>query len=144
MESGRTVKSAWVVTWQWMGNHARVDDEKRFVTALNYRWTTERVRALLEQLYIALEYSPWDKAGVAKNQRSNPYPAKAVSASEVHCGHNPWLRAQRVRNLSVTLDGDGTHKLSWYELPHRSRTKDPSELVPVSLSVCYGKETQTR
>ncbi len=135
----RTLKSAWVVTWEWVGNHARVDEERRLVTALNYRWTSERVRALLEQLYVALEYSPWDKAAVAKSQRNNPYPAKAVSWSEVHCGHNPWLRAQRVRNLSVVVNDDGTHDLSWHELPHGSTTKTPAGVVPVRLCVRYGK-----
>ncbi|SRR6266571_5943205 len=120
MKATRSLRSAWIVTWEWAGDHARVDEEKRFVTALNYRWTGERVRNLLEQLYIALEYGPWDKAAVAKSKRNNPYPAVSVPPGEVHCGHNPWLRARRVRNLEVVFNGDGTHQLRWDELSRAS------------------------
>jgi len=112
----RLLKSAWIVTWDWMGDHAKVDEEKCFVTVLNYRWSNERVRDLLEQLYIALNYSPWDKTAVAKTKKNNPYPAKVISSREIHCGHNPLLRARRVRNLKVVLDVDGKQKLDWIEL----------------------------
>jgi hypothetical protein len=56
---------------------------------------------------------------VAKTPRSNPYPAHCVQHGEVHCGHNPWLRARRVQNVRVVRRADGTHKLEWDELPAR-------------------------
>lgn len=120
MHTTRPLKSAWVVTWEWSGDHARVDEEKRVVTVLNYRWTGEKVRDLVEQLYIALDYSPWDKASVAQNKRSNPYPAELGALGEVHCGHNPWLRGRKVRNIQVVVNDDGTYQTRWEEI---SRTK---------------------
>lgn len=116
MQTTRPLRSAWLVTWEWAGDHARVDEEKKVVTVLNYRWSGEKVRDLVEQLYIALEYSPWDKAGVAQNKRRNPYPAE-LARGEVHCGHNPWLRGRMVRNFQVIISDDGTHQTTWDEIP---------------------------
>ena len=116
MQTTRSLKSAWLVTWEWVGDHARVDEEKKLVAVFNYRWSGKKVFDLVEQLYIALEYGLWDKIGVARNKRSNPYPAELGAKGEVHCGHNPSLRARRVRNFRVVVNDDGTHQKSWEEI----------------------------
>ena len=116
MQSTRSVKSAWLVTWEWVGDHARVDEEKRVVTVLNYRWSAKKVRDLVEQLDVALEYGPWDKVGVARNKRSNPYPAELGALGEVRCGHNPSLRGRRVHNFRVVVNDDGTNQTRWEEI----------------------------
>ena len=129
MQSTRPLKTAWLITWEWAGDHARVDEEKKVVAVLNYRWTGKKVRDLVEQLYIAFEYSDLDKAGVAQNKCSNPYPAKFGTLNnipwqgEVDCGHNPWLHARRVRNFHVVVNDDGTHQTRWDEIP---RPKPPT------------------
>jgi hypothetical protein len=117
MMAPRPLKSAWVVTWEWIGEHAAVEETRRVVTVLNYRWTTEKVRDLIEQMYVASEYSLSEKTRIARDRRTNPYRAKVASAREVHCGHNPWLRARFVRNFQCLSKDDGTYLPHWEELP---------------------------
>src|SRR3954467_8521872 len=114
------MKSAWVVTWEWMGDHARVEEQKRLVTVLNYRWSYGRVLEFVEQLYVVLVYTPFDKANVARREKSNPYRA-TYESGEVHCGHNPWLRARRVSDLETVRRRDGMYELLWKEPPPRKR-----------------------
>jgi hypothetical protein len=122
MRSTRPLKTAWLVTWEWIGDHARVKDEKKVVALFNYRWSGERVRDFVEQIYVALEFSDWSKVGVARNQRDNPYRAQFGTLNgrlwhgEVSCGHNPWLRARQVRNFEVVIDDDGTNHTRWEEI----------------------------
>jgi hypothetical protein len=131
MQSTRILKTAWLITWEWAGDHARVDEAKRVAAVLNYRWGGDKVRELVEQLYAAIEYNAWDKAGVAQNNRSNPYPARFGNLDnnipwlgEVHCGHNPWLHARRVRNFQVVIEDDGTKQTRWEEIPRPKLPKD--------------------
>lgn len=93
-----------------------LDEEKKLVAMFNYLWSSKKVFVLAERLYIALEYGLWDNVGVARNKRSNPYSAELGARDEVHCGHNPSLRARRVRNFRVVVNDDGTHQTSWEEI----------------------------
>ena len=134
MKTSSPLKSAWLITWEAAGEHARVNDEKKVVAVLNYRWTGRKVREFVEQLYASLEYSPSDKVRVARKSLDNPYPAQFGQAggapwpAEVLCGHNPWLRARCVKNLRVVVGDDGVHHLEWDELPRpRKNLKPPNE-----------------
>lgn len=119
-------KSAWLVTWDWAGDHARVEDE--VVAVLNYREAPEKVRRFVEQLYASLTYSAREKLLVAKTRKSNPYPAMFGSIGgiswqgQITCGHNPWLFARMVRNLRVEIDDNGDEKLIWDEVPKPNPT----------------------
>lgn len=123
MKATRHLKSCWLITWEWSGEHARVEDKTRVVALLNYRWTGAKIREFVEQLYAALTYHAWDKAAVANNRRSNPYPAKygrlgnVEWLEETFCGDNPWLHARRVKNLVVTVEDDGSETVVWEEKP---------------------------
>ena len=105
MQSTRPLRSAWLVTWEGVGNHAAVDEDKKIIAILNYRWTGERVREFVEQFHIATTSNPWDKSALAYDKRSNPYPALFGTiqgipwSGEVFCGHNPWIYARKVKNL---------------------------------------------
>jgi hypothetical protein len=122
MQSPRPLKSAWLITWEGIGAHARTDKRGGVVAILNCRWTGQKVREFVEQFYIALTCGAWDKLALAHDKRSNPYPALFGTirgipwSGEVICGHNPWLHARGVRNLRVTINDDNT-QASWEDVP---------------------------
>lgn len=123
MQSLGPLKTAWLVTWVGTEPHARVEKEKQIVAVLNYRWTGERVRSLVEQLYLSSENSVWEMIKAARNRRENPYPAEFERfqgipwRDSIHCGHNPSLHARKVRNLRVVVLEDGSSKPDWDEIP---------------------------
>ncbi len=111
MKTSSPLKSAWLITWEAAGEHARVNDEKKVVAVLNYRWTGRKVREFVEQLYASLEYSPSDKVRVARKSLDNPYPAQFGQA-----GGAPWLREtlqsvldQTWPHIEIILVDDGSH-----------------------------------
>lgn len=97
--------SAWVVTWEWVGDHAK--RKQKVVAILNPRWGDQRVRDYVELIYSVLEYHPLDQLRCARNSKNNPYPAQFEIidgipwGGSIICGHNPWLHARKVRNLRV-------------------------------------------
>ena len=110
---------AWLVTWEWAGDHAKVDDP--IVAIFNPRWSTSRIRELVELLYANTCYSLSERLGYANNRSFNPYPAEFESFSgvsfegRIHCGHNPWLYARKVKNLRVADRNSDHEQLLWSE-----------------------------
>lgn len=53
----------------------------------------------------------------------NPYPAQfgmlnnVLWGGEITCGHNPWLLARLVDELTVEADADGKERATWKERP---------------------------
>ena len=123
MQSKPPLKTAWQVTWEWSGDHARVEKERSIVAVLNYRWTGERVRSLVEHLYLSYEKSVWEMVAVARNKHVNPYPAEFEFVEGIRCqrlircGHNPSLYARLVHNLRVVAHDDGKLETTWDERP---------------------------
>jgi hypothetical protein len=113
---------AWLVTWEWCGDHARREDT--IAAVFNPRLGAERVRELVEFIY-ASEYSIAERLALARGG-PNPYPAEFVSINgvrwqgEMLCGHNPYLRARLVDDLAVERNVDGKEILSWKERPQPS------------------------
>lgn len=119
MQRGRRAQmKAWLVTWEWLGDHAKRDEVLAGV--FNPRWGAERVRELVEFIY-AQEYSLGERANLARG-RANPYPAEFGTlggkpwSGEIYCGHNPFLRARLVDSLSIERV-DGKEKATWQERP---------------------------
>jgi hypothetical protein len=103
-----SAKSAWLVTWD---GTSPPDD--RVVAVLNHRLGRNRVREIVEQMYVILAgYGHAEKLTCAISAKSNPYPALLTNFERITCGHNPWLYARRVTNLSVQ---EG--RLVWTEPP---------------------------
>ena len=113
-------KTAWLTTWEWIGDHAR--RENKVVAVTNYRKSGDYVRNLVEQLYIANTSSAVEMASYAKDASTNPYPAEFHRVrgvpwhGRIHCGGNPHLYARKVKNLRTVQDG-GEVKLEWDEIP---------------------------
>jgi hypothetical protein len=109
---------AWLVTWEWVGNHAKRD--KKVATIFDSRLLPERVRSVVEVLYAQETYTMSEKiAAFVGNGKRNPYPAEFLRLDgvpwngEIHCGHNPYLRARLVDDLTIERGLDGTESASW-------------------------------
>ncbi len=110
--------SAWLVTWEHGGNHAR--PEREIAAILNPRWSGERVRDHVEWIYANATFSLAERVAYAKHKSFNPYPAEfdrlrgAPWSGRITCGHNPYLYARLVDDLRVFHD-DGEGSVSWKE-----------------------------
>jgi len=115
----RRLMKAWLVTWEWDGEHAKVDNPVAAI--LNSRTSAERVRELVEFIYVNEAFSLSERLAYAKNKNNNPYPAKFGSIDDSHwqgqvfCGDNPFLYARPVEDLHVEDDGSPEGKLVWRE-----------------------------
>ena len=115
--------TAWLVTWEWLGDHA--DPGDRIVAIFNYRYGGRRVRDLVEHLYASYKYDVNDKLGIARKKNTNPYRAQFARfggidwMGRVTCGHNPFLYARLVDGLRV----DAHDGLRWKERPVPERLK---------------------
>jgi hypothetical protein len=128
---------AWLVTWEWSGDRAK--RYNKVAAIFNPRFGEDRVRQLVEFIYLSAEYSLSERMGFAKDPKHNPYPAEFGSLDgvpwrgEINCGHNPYLFARLVDDLTVEADAHGNEKPSWKErgYPKGKRTDPPThkELV---------------
>jgi hypothetical protein len=111
--------SAWLITWEKFGGH--VKKPRNIVAILNPRLGHQRVRELLELLYVNHVFTLSEKIGYAKNKIFNPYPAEYGSTNgikwigRITCGHNPFLEAKLVKNLIVSRKGNKEH-ITWVEI----------------------------
>jgi hypothetical protein len=111
--------SAWLITWESMGNH--VETPNKIAVILDPRMKPDRVKTIIELLYVNEEYSLSDRISYAKSKRNNPYPAEydAIGGvkwqGRITCGHNPWLEARLVDNLKVRLDDNGEEQIIWVD-----------------------------
>jgi hypothetical protein len=117
-------KKAWLVTWEWAGEHARV--EERIVAVFPPQLSGHRVLELVDHIHAVLKYTPRERMAWALNPKANPYPAQfgqvyngeGTWLGEITCGDNPWLRARLVDDLVIDDDNpQGT----WKERPRPKR-----------------------
>jgi len=112
---------AWLVTWEWIGDHAK--SEEKVASVLDARLSGARVREFVEFLYVSQNSSTGEKIAWARNKKLNPYPARfgALDGIEwqgqIECGHNPWLFARLVDDLAMEVDAQGHEKVTWKERP---------------------------
>jgi hypothetical protein len=109
--------TAWVVRWDWAGDHAKV--KQPIAAILPSQLGPETVRRLVETLYAAREYTPAEMLEASRRNGFNPYRAtfgscpvtledgsttQATWQGEVLCGHNPYLVARKAIVRSVGDD----------------------------------------
>ena len=110
---------AWLITWNQSGNHEQMDDT--IAAILNYSLPAEKVREIVELLYVNRYASLSERLTYARDRKNNPYPAEfdttdGVSGNTgITCGHNPWLYARIVENIILNIAIDGKESLSWKE-----------------------------
>jgi hypothetical protein len=112
---------AWLITWEWVGEHVKVDNE--IAAILNSRLSSKKVIEIIELLYMNASYTFSEQLAYVKNKRKNPYPpyygtlGNIPWLGEIYCGHNPYLYARQVRNLRVQADEIDKEILLWDEIP---------------------------
>jgi hypothetical protein len=129
----RTVRgvSAWVVTWEKFGRHVKKPCE--IAAILNPRIGHQRVKELVELLYVNQVFTLSEKIGYSMNKRFNPYPAEYGSTKGIRwtgiitCGHNPFLEAKLVKNLIVSKKGNREH-ISWTDIEPKVSYVEKNEL----------------
>ena len=110
---------AWLVTWEWGGEHARVEDP--IAAIINSRTSPERVRELVEFIYVHSWFSFKERLAYAKNKKGNICPATFNSiegvpfTGQITCGFNPFLYARLVEGIHIKDDGSPEGKLEWRE-----------------------------
>ena len=114
-KEGRLKARAWLVTWEWAGDHAQRCD--KVAAIFNPRWSAQRVREFVEFIYLS-DYTLSERLVYAVHKRRNPYLATfGPTTGEIHCGHNPWLYARCVDDLTVERDANGKEMVTWKERP---------------------------
>ena len=112
---------AWLVTWEWMGEHAK--RRNKIAAVLNPHFSGQHVRELVQFLYTTESYTVSEQMAFAKDPTQNPYPAQFAQieghpwAAQIHCGHNPFLFARLVDELTVERGADGKENGVWKERP---------------------------
>lgn len=111
----RRGQKAWLVTWEWSGPHAAVED--RVAAILRPRLSKRVVGEIVETLYAVHAYSPTELAWWSKQPGMNPYKAQWDN-DHCECGHNPSLCADYVHNLVVDEDPNtGLETIRWVHPP---------------------------
>ena len=138
MSRSRDGASAWLVTWEHCGDHAR--PKERVAAVLSPKLGAERVRELVEFLYLNATSSVEERIGFARDKGSNPYHAQfgAVHGvpwtGQIQCGHNPWLFARLVDHLRAYRNEDGSEAVEWDERPV------PSQVLELAASLVTAKD----
>ena len=109
--------TAWLVTWEWIGDHAKRDN--KIAAVLNWRLTPEKISEIIEMIYVNEYSSLEERVAFAKNKKTNPYKTTYDNINGIpwqgrlFCGHNPFLVARLVDNLYVKKDSSGNEVLDW-------------------------------
>jgi hypothetical protein len=126
---------AWLVTWEWVGDHAKRDD--KVAAIFDPRLGGARVREFVEFLYLTGYYTLSERIACAQHRAQNPYPAQFGQTlegdpweGEIYCGHNPYLRARLVDDLTVERDADGNERAVWKERTRASSAWTHAEQPP--------------
>ena len=124
------IMKAWLVTWEWQGDHAAVKEP--IVSILSPRLSDETVQKHVEQLYADLCYSFSERLRFVRSRGENPYPAEFIikriivdnrgregpmGTGRIICGHNPNLYARKVVDIKAQRDEECNERLCWTEIP---------------------------
>lgn len=122
------IKSAWLLTWEWMGDSASVVDHVAGI--LNYRRSQKRVIDVVEFLYNLHISNLSELAAYAKNRKNVPRKAEVDFNGRIKCGSHPFLYARQVQNIEVHVDPDsGIETIFWETFPTYEPTEDGPRLA---------------
>ena len=121
----RRNQKAWLLTWEWAGEHASVEDQ--IAGILRPRLSREKVGEILESMYAIHAYSVSELAYYSRQPKENPYKAKWENY-HCYCGHNPSLHANYVHKLNIIEDPEtGLETIEWVLPPLYKINRSPSE-----------------
>ena len=103
--------SCWLITW------VGTNTPKTIAAILSARRGERDVATFVERLYAATRHDLSDQMAQARYKKPHvPYPAR-IERGRINCGHNPWLYARQVRNMTVEINDDGEEIPNWEEPP---------------------------
>lgn len=110
-------RSAWLITWEWAGEHAAVDQP--IAAILPVQSSPETVKLLMERLYASSSYTPEEMLAALPPRGHNPYRATYGSIRVYDHGvpvTAPLQRSARLRSQPVPLrsPGLGTPCRQWH------------------------------
>jgi hypothetical protein len=94
-------QKAWLLTWEWIGDHAAVED--RIAGILRPRISRQAITEIVETIYAVHESYVTELAYYSRRPTANPYKAQ-WEQDHCYCGHNPSLHANYVHQLKVEED----------------------------------------
>ena len=122
-------QKAWLVTWDWSGSHAAVED--KIAAILRPHLSPRIVGEIVEYLYAIHEYTPSELAYWSRRPKENPYKVQWYN-SHCYCGHNPSLHANYVQDLVIEEDPkSGLETIRWVLPPSYRMDKTTNQIVQV-------------
>lgn len=125
--------NAWVITWEWHGDHAAVEDP--LVAILSSRKGSAWMAKYIENLYLSFSSTAQEMAYYANRQKMIPYKAKdpmsmnwILHGNRIICGNNPELYGRKVTGLEIMEDDENDLEIVRWKEPPCYRTKDNGEL----------------
>lgn len=126
------LKRAWLLTWEWIGNHALIRD--KFAAVISSRCSDNTIEKILELYYVSSYLSLHEQFAYVKSNKHCPYKVQhntiAVPermqkecsllpqvpfADSMIIGENPWLWARLVCDLETWIDENNVEYLRWRE-----------------------------
>jgi hypothetical protein len=106
---GKKMK-AWLITWDWIEDHAKVGNP--LIAIFSARKPTTFISDYIRQYYLMATSSASDIAYYMN--RTNRIPYKPNNQ-----GHNPWIYARVISSLKIETDDDKDIEiLTWQEPDH--------------------------
>lgn len=123
----RTVVRAWLITWEWIGDAASI--VAKVAGILDARKSPKHVGEIVEFMYAQATSTLSELAAYSKKRSNNPYRARVDFT--IQCGHHPWLFAELIDDLSITIDPQtGRETITW--LTQGVHVWDKSEIKLIS------------
>lgn len=128
---------AWLITWEWSGDHVKIENENRIVAMLNPEKPVHTLEKITEQIYVSRYFAYHEQLAYLEDKKGSPYrgqrgtvevaeelrkklslPSQVQVSDEVICGGNPWLWARIVHDIEAYVDAEGKEHLKWNERQH--------------------------
>jgi hypothetical protein len=126
---------AWLITCEWDGDHARVEDYAKVAAILDSRISDRAIEEMVERIYVNTTFSYPEQLAYSKTRKNNAprvqhgtvavdqelrkktsLPPRVPISEVIICGENPWLWARIVYEVEAYVDTDGKEHLKWKEL----------------------------
>jgi len=127
-------KSAWIVHWEYSDKPFAEDS---IIAIFDSRKTGHNVADFVLQHYIAVTASLEEKVHYSSRLKDFPYQAEftkvdsALWTGSITCGHNPFITARVVKNLTLSTNDKGKEMLLWDAIPKpKSREVNVTSNLP--------------
>jgi hypothetical protein len=119
---------AWLVTWDWTGDYAKVNNP--IIAVLSSRRSAKSVLELVEFVYTSRHFTWNERLEFARNKKAylSLYLSGFVNGTttpwggSLMFGRNPFIYARVVDDIKVQKDENGKEELIWNEPKLSART----------------------